>query len=174
MNLYFRFLLLAIKRLFHRPPQGPLDLCITPFRVVPSDLDVNLHMNNGIYLSLMDLGRTDLMIRAGFFWKLFPQGYYPVVVSEGIRFKKSLELFQTFELRTRLNSWTDKDFYIQQDFYRGEEFIARGVVKARFLQKGRKGTVPPAEIFRVAQVEVPDQAPSALAESLDLLDQRLI
>ena len=30
-------------------------------RVWPNDLDTNAHMNNGRYLTLMDLGRFDLM-----------------------------------------------------------------------------------------------------------------
>jgi hypothetical protein len=37
----------------------------TPFRVLPTDLDVLRHMNNGVYKSLLDLARTDLMGHAG-------------------------------------------------------------------------------------------------------------
>ena len=36
-----------------------------PLRVLPNDLDTNLHLNNGRYLTLMDLGRVDLMLRMG-------------------------------------------------------------------------------------------------------------
>ena len=32
-------------------------------RVLPNDLDLLWHMNNGRYLSLMDQGRVDLMVR---------------------------------------------------------------------------------------------------------------
>ena len=34
-------------------------------RVWPNDLDTNAHMNNGRYLTLMDLGRFDLMTQCG-------------------------------------------------------------------------------------------------------------
>jgi acyl-CoA thioesterase FadM len=47
--------------------RGPLDLLgesVVRFRVWPGDLDFNLHMNNGRYLTLMGLGRLDLMARA--------------------------------------------------------------------------------------------------------------
>ena len=35
------------------------------FRVSPGDIDVNRHMNNGRYLTIMDLGRIDVLIRTG-------------------------------------------------------------------------------------------------------------
>ena len=43
----------------------PEDVRASPFRVWPHDLDTSLHMNNGRYWTLMDLGRADLMIRSG-------------------------------------------------------------------------------------------------------------
>ena len=33
------------------------------FRVWPTDLDLSLHMNNGRYLTIMDIGRLDFMVR---------------------------------------------------------------------------------------------------------------
>ena len=35
------------------------------FRVLPTDLDVNLHMNNGRFLQIMDLARIDWLLRTG-------------------------------------------------------------------------------------------------------------
>jgi hypothetical protein len=35
------------------------------FCVLLNDLDLNLHMNNGRYLSVCDLGKIDVMIRSG-------------------------------------------------------------------------------------------------------------
>jgi len=33
--------------------------CSTPFMVVPTDLDLNLHMNNARYFAWMDIARLD-------------------------------------------------------------------------------------------------------------------
>ena len=44
---------------------GPLDESVIHARVLPTDLDLNLHLNNGRALTLMDLGRVDLMLRMG-------------------------------------------------------------------------------------------------------------
>ena len=73
------------------PPLGP---CVTPFRVLPTDRDVLMHVNNGVYLSMMDVARVDLMYRAGLMGKLATRRWYPVVVAESIQFRRSLELFQ--------------------------------------------------------------------------------
>ncbi len=47
------------------------------FRVLPTDLDVLGHMNNGVYLSIMDLGRMDLLQRSGIWSRLFGAGIFP-------------------------------------------------------------------------------------------------
>ena len=61
MNLYWRMLLLRLRWLRARRI-SIWDTARTPFRVVPTDLDLLRHMNNGKYLTLMDLGRMDLMV----------------------------------------------------------------------------------------------------------------
>ena len=48
--------------------RGSLGISYLTLRVCPGDLDTSLHMNNGRYWTLMDLGRTDLMLRSGF-WR---------------------------------------------------------------------------------------------------------
>jgi hypothetical protein len=50
-------------------------------RVWPIDLDVLGHMNNGVYLSIMDLGRMDLLVRADAWRVLNSHGIYPIVAS---------------------------------------------------------------------------------------------
>ena len=44
---------LAAARL--KPRLGLLDECVTPLRVWPNDLDINLHLTNNRYLRAMDL-----------------------------------------------------------------------------------------------------------------------
>lgn len=151
MNLFIRFLFLVLKRLLWRAPIGAFDACVSHFRVNPLDLDMNLHMNNGRYLSIMDLGRIDLMLRAGTFWPLVRGGYYPVIVSESIRFRRSLEPFQAFTLVTQIVAWDEKDFFIQQRFQRGETVMASAVVRARFRKRGKKESASPSQVFDFVQ-----------------------
>lgn len=170
MNLYLRLIWLLLKRVLVSKPSGIFDVCKTEFIVNPLDLDVNFHMNNGRYLSIMDLGRVDLMIRAGVFWKLVKNGYYPVVVSENIRFKKSLEPFQKFEVSTLTESWDEKSFFMQQKFIRNGEVVAEGYIKARFKQRGRKGSVPTAEVFQIANHSYEGDKLSEIAKAQNAID----
>ena len=66
MNLYLRLFILLIRALF-KPRMATLDTSVLHFHVLPNDLDLHRHMNNGRYLSIMDLGRADLMLRTGIF-----------------------------------------------------------------------------------------------------------
>ncbi len=61
MNLYLRLFLLGL-RLRLPPCDRAAALAVTeartPFRVLPTDLDTLMHVNNGRYLTLMDLAGT--------------------------------------------------------------------------------------------------------------------
>jgi acyl-CoA thioesterase FadM len=159
MNLIFRMIrVLLMAR--HRSRVHPLDETSLSFRVWPSDLDVLMHMNNGRYLTLMDLGRADAIIRSGVRALLQQRDWYPVVASETIRFRESLPAFAQFELRSRTLGWDDKSFYLRQLFLRRGRVIAIGIVRIRFLRRSG-GTLPAAE---VASAILPGVASPVLPE----------
>lgn len=148
MNLYFRLLLVWLRS--RRARRVSLwGEARTPFRVLPTDLDPLLHMNNARYLALLDLGRTDLMLRSGFWAEVTRRGWYPVVTAQTISYKRSLTLWQRFELATRVLGFDERHVYMEQEFHRGGKVIARAVVQARFLRKAG-GTVEPPELLEAA------------------------
>ncbi len=124
-----------------------MEVCSTPFRVWPTDLDVLRHMNNGVYLSLQDLARLDYMIRMKAADIVEKRGWYPVVASETIRFRMSLKCFQKFEIQTRLISWDDKYLYLEHKFVSRGEVVALGMIRARFLKK-LGGSVSPDDLLQ--------------------------
>ena len=101
MNLFFRLLYTLIFSRF-RSKIEPLGTCRTPFRCLPTDLDVLMHINNGMYFCLMDLARVDFMFRTGLLEKTKKQGWYPIVEAETIRFKKPITLFQKFYIDSQV------------------------------------------------------------------------
>ena len=134
MNLWWRMLLLRLRWL--RAPRADLWGTVrTPFRVVPTDLDLLLHMNNGKYLTLMDLGRMDLMVRSGMWAKLSRRGWFPVVAAQTITYRKSLKLGQRFDLYTRALGVDDRCVYVEQTFCVGETVYAHAIIRSRFLKK---------------------------------------
>ena len=161
MNHLFRlfWLLLTWRYQKRLAPENPV--CITHFRCWFTDIDVLMHMNNGKYLSLMDLGRVDLMLRMGAFQKLRKQGIYPVVVSEAIRFRRSIKLFSKFRIVTETIGWDDKYVYLTQKFYVREDMHASALIKGRFLHNnGSK--VSPEELWKAAEItpKIPQMAPA--------------
>lgn len=118
------------------------------FRVWPNDLDPYLHMNNGVYLTLLDLGRIDLMIRTGMMKVAKQNGFYPVVASEAIKFRISLTPFAKFAIQTKLVGWDDRYFYISQRFVWKNQVAAAAFIKGRILSK-KGGKVAPGDVFKL-------------------------
>lgn len=144
MNLYFRLLRLLLTS-SRRAYRDMWETGVTRYRVQPSDLDTVGHMNNAKYLALMDLGRVDLMLRSGSWKRTREQGWYPVVAAQTIRYRRSLQPWQRFELHTRVLGVDERAIYMEQEFRVGSELYARAVVECRFLRK-RGGSVPTSEI----------------------------
>ncbi|MFQ6024558.1 MAG: thioesterase family protein, partial [Acidiferrobacterales bacterium] len=105
----------------------------------------NFHMNNARYLSVMDLGRLDLLVRAGMFSTLRQRRWQPVVGSATIRYRRSLSPFQKYRLRSRIVGWDHKWFYVEQLFEVGEVLAASAVVKGLF--RGPEGNVRTTEVL---------------------------
>jgi acyl-CoA thioesterase FadM len=145
MNLFLRLLLLLLMTPF-RPRCEVLGPSRKRFIVWPPDLDVLFHVNNGVYLSMLDVARVDLMLRSGIGRRLRKTGIYPVVAAQTIRYRRSLQLFQTFEVETQVIGWDEKAFVIQHRFLRRGEVVAEAVVRSRFLKR-QGGTVSSRELL---------------------------
>lgn len=144
MNLIFR-LIAVILGAFYKPRVGVSDVGELHGRVWPLDLDLNMHMTNSRYLALMDLGRTDLILRSGR-WRVMREEKLGVVLAgAAMRFRRSLPPFSRFTLSTRMLGWDERWVYVEQIFTgpQGEACIA--VVRAAFVKKGK--LVPPGPVI---------------------------
>ncbi len=108
-----------------------------------------MHMNNGIYLTLLDLARFDLMKRANTWQLLKKHKVHPVVVQETITFRKSLTPWLKFQIETKILGWDEQAFFVGQRFVVKGEIYAEAVVKLRFL-RSPKGIPTPTEINDLA------------------------
>ncbi|HJG52851.1 MAG TPA: thioesterase family protein [Brachybacterium faecium] len=148
MNLYFRLLLFML-RVRRRSRLSIWDTSHVTFRVNPADLDVQRHMNNGRYLTLMDLGRMDLMLRSRFWQRISARGWYPVVAGQSITYRRSLLLWQRFDLASRVIGHDERWIYMEQVFRRDGTVVADAIVRARFLRR-TGGSVPIDEVLELA------------------------
>jgi acyl-CoA thioesterase FadM len=149
--------------------------------VWPNDLDISIHMNNGRYLTMMDLGRTDLIIRTGLWRLILRRRLTPVVGTAAIRFRRELRLFQAFDLETRLVGWVDDMVLFEQRFRiasgpRTGQYAATALVRAGLYDRAVRAMVPVAELMRAtgreatASPPVPEGAAALL--TLDGVMQR--
>ncbi len=153
MNLLFRLMWILMVSRF-RTKVSAFGPCLTPFRCLPSDLDVLLHMTNGKYFSLMDLARVDLMARAALLAKLAAAAIYPVVVAETMKFQKSIGLFRKFEIESVVLGWDEQAFFVRQRFVNENQVFAEAVVRARFLKRAG-GSVAPVEVLSLTEEDGP-------------------
>jgi acyl-CoA thioesterase FadM len=121
-------------------------------RVMPGDLDLLGHVNNGVYLSLMDLGRMDMMIRSGKWQQLSTRGWYPVAASVTVTYRRSLRLWERYVLESKVVGFDDRAMYLEQRFVRDNEVYVSAVMRARFLKKSG-GTVTVAEMGELAEMD---------------------
>ncbi len=121
-------------------------------RVWPGDLDELRHVNNGVYLSILDLARYELLKRSGVWRRMQREGLYPVVAAQTIAYRKSLRLGQRFAIETRILGYDDRAVYLEQRFVVAGEIYARGFVKGRFLRRGG-GVVSVAEVGALAGID---------------------
>jgi acyl-CoA thioesterase FadM len=128
-----------------KPRQDVLGECRVALRVWPNDLDSNLHMNNSRYLLAMDLGRWDYGLRTGVIQAALRRRWWPVAGSAMLRFRRSLDPFHRFELRTRVVAWDEKWWWFEQRFEVDGRAHAVGRVKALF--RGPEGSVATAAVL---------------------------
>ncbi|MDM7831427.1 acyl-CoA thioesterase [Cellulomonas edaphi] len=139
------------------PGQGLFDPSVTRMRVWPTDLDLYRHVNNGVYLQCMDVGRSNFLADLGSFAKLSEKRWYPVVAAQTIKYRRSLTLGQRFELSTVTVGWDERVVYLEQTFSRGGEHVARGIVAGRFLSRDGSRVPAPDVVALIAgeQIESP-------------------
>jgi YbgC/YbaW family acyl-CoA thioester hydrolase len=147
-----------------RPALHIHDVSIVHDRVWPSDIDELRHMNNGVYLSLLDHARLDLMLRSGGWRKMRAAKVYPVVTAQSIAYRKSLELGQRFQIQSRIVGYDERAVYIEQRVVARNEMYARAFVQGRFLRDAG-GVVPMQEVGDIVGVVTADlPAPAWLTE----------
>lgn len=134
----------ALWHLFFVAPRGPRlgveAVSRSAFRVWPTDLDLLRHMNNGKYLSVMDIGRFDLIQRNGVLAVFRRENWYPVVVGQTISYRKSLNPWKTFTIESRILGFDEQAVYMEQRFVRPDrsgapEIYAKAYVRARILRR---------------------------------------
>ena len=162
INSFVRIPLLAIRQRVRPLPRiGVLDEDRIRMRVWPNDIDFNFHLNNSRYLSCMDYGRIHMMAACGILAPAIKERWMPLVGSVDITYRRSLDLWASFELRSRTLCWDEKWIYMEQSFSSQDGLAAVAWVKGLFRSK--EGNIPPQSIVDLV---APGTASPPVLESL--------
>ena len=156
MNLYFRLLLTILKAL-RGPRVAPGEVVELRLCVLPNDLDLNGHMNNGRYLTMVDLALATVFIRSGFARLCFARGWRPMGGGSIVYFRRALTVFQRYTLRFTITAWDEYWSYCRFEFVRDGQLHATGFVKG--AAAGREGLVRNAEIHAALGYQSPSSPP---------------
>jgi acyl-CoA thioesterase FadM len=115
-------------------------------RIWPNDLDTYLHVNNGRYLTLADLGRLDWFISTGVHEKGKELGVMPVVGDSIAKYRRELRAFQTVEIETQLVGWSGRWGFLEHRFVRHGRVVAMVGVRGTFT--GPNGTIDSWDFLR--------------------------
>ena len=153
MHMIFRILMVFLQSK-KAPKLSMFDTGSVRMRATLTDIDFAGHINNGMYFSIFDLGRFDLMFRSGVWDILRKNKWTPVVQCETITFRKSVELGKKFSQETRLLGLDEKCIYFEQRIVVDGEIYARAYIATRMTSK--KGAVSNEEIMQAVGLDVPE------------------
>ena len=126
MNLYLRMLWVMISSKF-KPVMRVEELVSTlELRVLPNDLDLNLHMNNGRFLTICDLNRVDLFLRTGLAALMVREKWAPIITRHTMDYRKPLSPFQKYTVTMTIHRWDEKFFYATHQFSSRGKVVAEG------------------------------------------------
>lgn len=114
-------------------------------RVLPNDIDINMHMNNGRYLTICDLTRVDMFIRTGLAKTMVKEKWIPVISEHTMKYKKGLKLFQQYDIHMEVIGWDEKAFKMIHTFMVNDRVVAEGTSLGVIVSK--QGVIPPEHVM---------------------------
>jgi acyl-CoA thioesterase FadM len=168
LNLWWRLLWLLLLSRWRPRIDAPFGTSRLALRVWLGDLDTSMHMNNGRYWTLMDLGRTDLMLRFGLWRAVLRNRWVPILNTGAIRFRRELRLLDRLWLDTRIIGWDDTHFIIQHNLIAAdrETIAATALVRAGLYDRRRRSFVPTEEVLEAAGITTAPAQPAPAEATL--------
>jgi acyl-CoA thioesterase FadM len=160
MNLYFR-LIFTLLRAWRLPRFAIGQTLERSFRVLPNDIDINGHMNNGRYMTIVDLMLMEYFVRIGFAGVLIKKSWRPMSGGSFITYRRGLRPFQTYRLRYRIDACDAHWNFMRFEFLDGDKVCASGYMKGAAV--GKEGLIKNVDSYaQLGQVVLPNPIPDAV------------
>jgi acyl-CoA thioesterase FadM len=150
MNLWFRliWMLLTVR---WRSKVSIFETTELTMTVLPTDLDFNVHVNNGRYLTLADVARMDYVLRTGSAKVALALRARPIVGDAVAKFRRDLKPFQRFTVASRTLGWNERWNFLEHRFIRHGRVVGVVVIRGMFVNKD--GPLAPPVLARHLGVE---------------------
>jgi len=136
-----RMIGIAVQSLLTKKAKAEDEWSELRLRAMPWDCDLNMHINNAKYLSILDLARGQLFYRRGFL-KLFSSNRWnPVVTSANVVYRRSINLWSKYTVRSRIAYKTDRLLLVEHVFEQGNTLYAHAYIAVALLEKGKMITL---------------------------------
>lgn len=112
----------------------------------PTDIDVFMEINNGRYLTLMDIGRFEYGVKIGLVSALKRRNWGLAVAGSSIRYRKRIHAFQKFVIHTKLAGIDERWIYFQQVISRQGKWHVAALIRTAVTND--HGVVPTQEISK--------------------------
>jgi acyl-CoA thioesterase FadM len=152
MNLYLR-LIWTLLRAWRMPKMGIHDVMERQLRVLPNDVDINMHMNNGRYLTVIDLLMLEFFVRTGYAKVLLKNGWKPMSGGSIITYRRGLQPFQNYTVRYQFGACDDVWNYMHFEFIADGKVCAAGYMKGAAVSK--QGFVKNVQSYALLNLPLP-------------------
>lgn len=144
-----------------RAPVGVHDTLVLRRRVALLDLDLNLHMNHASYLSVVECGLLEGLMRSGFLGTMLSQGAVPMVGGTLISYRRELRPLQTYRLSMRyLGADAHWHAFAFSFLDRQGRVVALGQVKgAAVRRRGERGLMSTQAMWAAHKLRQPGLPP---------------
>jgi acyl-CoA thioesterase FadM len=164
MNLYIR-LFLTLLRAWRLPKLTIGETLEREFRVLPNDIDINGHMNNGRYMTIVDLMLMEYFVRIGFASVALKNKWRPMSGGSFITYRRGLKPFQIYRLRYRIDACDAYWNFMRFEFLDGDKVCASGYMKGAAVSS--QGLVPNTDCYaQLNQPLITHPIPAAVAHWL--------
>lgn len=152
MNLLIRMFYLLLASCFKARLPIELPANVLTLRVLPNDIDINMHMNNGRYLTICDLSRVDMFIRTGLAKTMLQERWMPVIAEHTMTYKKPLGLMEKYDVAMKITDWDEKYFAMTHTFTVKGRVVAQGTSKGCVV--GKNGVIPPEQVMATVKARL--------------------
>lgn len=148
MNLYIRLLITLLKSLFAKPVDYRSPQIKQERIVLLNDLDLNKHMNNGRYLTILDLASIELFVRLGFIPVMSRLNAHVVSGGSLITYRKQLKFLEKYSVELSYIGSTEA-WHVMEFSFKNEKgaLCAKGLLKGAFVSK-KEGLIKTAKILK--------------------------